>query len=84
MLGVEAMAERMGHDVVGHHPTMPGAGEAAQAFVATRCLKDSLHEPIMTILWCVGKTFSSAGRFSPTRRVSGASHTRAPGGWSLG
>ena len=41
MLGVEAMAERMSHDVVGHHPLMPGMSKTAQAIVATRCLEDS-------------------------------------------
>jgi hypothetical protein len=43
MLRVEAMAERMRHDVVGHHPFMPSASKAAQAFIATRCLEHSLH-----------------------------------------
>jgi hypothetical protein len=45
MLGVEAVAERMGDHVVGHHPTMPGVGKTAQAVVATRRLEDSLHAP---------------------------------------
>jgi len=40
---VEAMAERMGHDVIGHHPLMPGVSKTAQAFIATRCLENSLH-----------------------------------------
>jgi len=39
------MAERMSHDIVGHHPIMLGASKTAQAFVATRCLEDSLHVP---------------------------------------
>src|SRR5262249_34816683 len=43
MLRVEAMTERMGHDVIGHHPLMPGVSKTAQAFIATRCLEDSLH-----------------------------------------
>jgi hypothetical protein len=29
MLGMEAVAERMGDHVVGHHPTMPGVGKTA-------------------------------------------------------
>jgi hypothetical protein len=29
MLGVEAVAERMGDHVIGHHPTMPGADKLA-------------------------------------------------------
>src|SRR6266567_6821079 len=53
MPGVEAMAERMGHNVVGHHPLMPGVSKSAQAVVATRCLEDSLHVPMMTILSCI-------------------------------
>jgi hypothetical protein len=43
MLAVEAVAERMGDHVVGHHPTMPGASKTSQAIVATRCFEDSLH-----------------------------------------
>ena len=43
MFGVEAVAERMGDLVVGHHPTMPGVCKTAQAVVATRRLEDSLH-----------------------------------------
>jgi hypothetical protein len=50
MLGVEAMTERMADDVVGHHPTMPGVGKAAQAVVATRRFEDSLHASMMTIV----------------------------------
>jgi hypothetical protein len=61
MLGVEAMAERMGHNVVGHHPLMPGASKTTQAVVATRCLEDSLHIPMMTILSCLCKTLTPAG-----------------------
>src|SRR5437667_564956 len=37
MLGVEAVAERMGDNLVGHHPTMPSVGKTAQAVVTTRC-----------------------------------------------
>ena len=55
------MAERMGHDVVGHHPLMPGVSETAQTFVATRCLEDSLHAPIMTIVSCLCKTLTPGG-----------------------
>src|SRR5271155_1656059 len=50
MLGVEAVAERMGDYVVGHHPTVPGAGKTAKAFVPPRRLEDSLHASMMTIL----------------------------------
>src|SRR5271163_4024701 len=50
MLGVEAVAERMGDHVVGHHPTVPGVGKTAQAVDATRRLEDSLHASMMTIL----------------------------------
>ena len=57
MLGVEAVAERMGDHVVGHHPTMPGVGKTAQAVVATR-LEDSLHASMMTILLCLCKTMA--------------------------
>lgn len=55
------MAERMGHDVVGYHPIMPGVSKTAQSFVATRCVEDSLHSPMMTILWCLCKTLTQAG-----------------------
>jgi hypothetical protein len=50
MLGVEAVAEGMADHVVGHHPTMPGVGKAAQAIIATRCFGDSLHASMMTIV----------------------------------
>ena len=50
MLGVDAVAERMADHVIGQHPSMPGVGETAQAVVATRRLKDSLHPFMMTIV----------------------------------
>jgi hypothetical protein len=53
MLGVEAVAERMADHVVGHHPTMPGAGKTAQTVHSTRGLEDSLHASIMTIVPCL-------------------------------
>jgi hypothetical protein len=56
MLRMEAMAERMGHDVVGHHPFMPGVSKTSQAVPATRCLEDRLHVPMMTILSWLCKT----------------------------
>src|SRR5258708_35136641 len=56
MLGVEAVAEGMADHVVGHHPTMPGVGKAAQAVVATRRIEDSLPASIMTIVPCLCKT----------------------------
>ena len=56
VLGVEAMAERMGHEVVGHHPLMPGVSKTAQAVVAAGCLEDSLHVPMMTILSRIRKS----------------------------
>src|SRR5271170_3824182 len=49
MLGVEAVAEGMADQVVGHHPTMPGFGKAAQAVVSTRRFEDSLHGSMMAI-----------------------------------
>src|SRR5271155_2752196 len=68
MLGVEAVAERMGDHVVGHHSTMPGVGKTAQAVVTTRRLEDSLHASIMTILPCLSQLETGgqrAGRFHP-------------------
>jgi hypothetical protein len=47
---MEAMTERMGYHVVGHHSPMPGAGKIAQALVATCRLEDSLHASIITIV----------------------------------
>ena len=49
-VGVEAVAERMGEYVVGHHPAVPGVGKTAQAVDATRRLEDSSHIAMMTIL----------------------------------
>jgi hypothetical protein len=48
MLGVEAVAECMADNVIGHHPTMPGVGQTAQAVCATCCLEDRLHDTMMT------------------------------------
>ena len=57
MPGMQAMAKRMGHNVVGHHPIMPGGSKAAQAFAATRCLEDGVcMYPMMTILSFLCKT----------------------------
>jgi hypothetical protein len=65
MPGVEAVAERMGDHVVGHHPAMPGLGEAAQTVAATCRLEDRLHAsilhaPMMTTLPCPCKTMVPA------------------------
>jgi len=60
MLGVKTMAERMGHHLIGHNPLMPGGRKTPQAVVATRCLEDSLHVPIMTILLSLFKTLTPA------------------------
>jgi hypothetical protein len=60
MLGVEAVAEGMSDYVIGHHPTMPSVGKAAQAIFATRCLKDCLHASMMTIVPCQGNTLGPA------------------------
>jgi hypothetical protein len=48
----------MGHDVVRHHALMPGVSKTAQAVGAARCLEDSLHVPMMTILSCIRKTLT--------------------------
>jgi hypothetical protein len=39
---------------------VPGAGKTAQAVVATRCLEDSLHTSIMTIVPSLCKTIAAA------------------------
>jgi len=65
MLRVEAMAERMRYDVVRHHPLMPGVSQTAQAFVVARCLEDSLHVPMMTILSCLRKPVMPVGSRRP-------------------
>ena len=65
MPGVEAMAERLADDVVGHHPPMPGVSKTVQAVHATRCLEDSLHVFMMTILSWLCKTH--AGGFTGLR-----------------
>jgi hypothetical protein len=82
MLRVEAVAERMGDHIIGHHPTMPGFGKTAQAVVATRRLEDSLHTSMMTILPCLRKTMaaaSSAGRRRPTGTAKYGSRLVAKG-----
>jgi hypothetical protein len=57
---MEAVAERMGYHVVGHHPPMPGAGKIAQALVATCRLEDGLHASMMTIVLYSCKTVATA------------------------
>ena len=69
MLGMEAMAKRMGDNLVGHHSTMPGVGKAAQAVVTTRCLKESLHVLIMTIPPSLCKTQKRSGTPNRGRTV---------------
>ena len=56
MLGMETVAERMADYFVGHNPTMPGSGKAAQAVDAARCLEDSEHASMMTSVPRPGKT----------------------------
>ena len=60
MLGMETVAERMADYFVGHHPTMPGSGQAAQAVDAARCLEDGAHAPMMTSVPRPGKTTAAA------------------------
>jgi hypothetical protein len=55
---VKAVAERMGHHLVGHHRTMPGVSKPAQAVVATRRLEDGLHSFMMAILPSLCKTMA--------------------------
>ncbi len=50
MLGVKAMAERMGYHVVSHHPMVPGVSKTAQAIDAPGRLENSFHTVMMTIL----------------------------------
>jgi len=52
VLGVESVAERMTDHVVGHHPTMPCAGETLQSLVATCRIEDTLHRSMMTAVAC--------------------------------
>jgi hypothetical protein len=47
MLRMVTVTERVGNHFVGHHPTMPGLGETAQAFVATCCFENGLHFTMM-------------------------------------
>jgi hypothetical protein len=60
MLRVEAVAERMTDNVVGHHPTMPGVGKTAQAVASTCRIKDSSHDSIMTIVPSLCKGIAAA------------------------
>jgi hypothetical protein len=43
MLGMEAVAERVADDFVGHHPTMPALGKTPHAVHSTRRFEDALH-----------------------------------------
>jgi len=62
MLGVEA--ERMADHVVGHHPTMLGAGKTKHAVDSNSRLEDRLHPCIMTIVLRLCKTMAAV-EFSP-------------------
>jgi hypothetical protein len=44
------VAEGMGDHLVGHNPTMPSLGKAAQAPIPARRLEDTLHASMITIL----------------------------------
>jgi len=48
MLGMEAVAERMSDNLVGHDPAMPGVGQSAQTFVTTRCFEYGLQVAMLT------------------------------------
>ena len=48
MLGVEAVAEGMADELVGHHPGVPRLGQTQQSFVAAGCLVHAGHDAIMT------------------------------------
>jgi hypothetical protein len=50
VLRVEAVAERMGDDLVGHDPMMPCVGETAKTVATTCCLEDSLHSSMIASL----------------------------------
>src|SRR5580704_1397182 len=55
MPGVEAVAERMGDNIVSHNPTVPGVGKTTQAVDAAGCREHSLHIAIITILALLDK-----------------------------
>lgn len=59
MLGMEAVAERMADYLVSHHPAMPRACKTSQSFVTARCLENSLHGYMMTMVPGLGKTMAS-------------------------
>jgi hypothetical protein len=45
--GVESVAERMADHLIGHHPGMPGPGQAKQAHATARGFIHALHAPRM-------------------------------------
>jgi hypothetical protein len=47
VLRMESMTERVGDYLVGHHPGVPGPGQAEQARTAARGLIYALHAPRM-------------------------------------
>jgi hypothetical protein len=73
MLWVKAVAERMADYVVGHHPTMPSAGKAAQAVASTRRLEHSLHASIMTIVPCLCKAIAAASSAEVSKQLNALS-----------
>src|SRR5215831_12951784 len=49
VLRMEPVAERVADYLVGHHPAVPGFGEAVQALAATRGFVHALHSPTMNL-----------------------------------
>src|ERR1039457_68782 len=83
MLGVEAVAGRVGPHAVGHHPTRRGVGKTAQAVVATRRLEDSSHASVMTILPCLCKRMAPATSAGQPRQLPDAPSSRTWATWAL-
>jgi hypothetical protein len=50
MLWVEAMAERVGHDLVRHYPLVPSGSKTSQTIATTRCLIDRLHAFLIMVI----------------------------------
>jgi hypothetical protein len=45
VIGVKAVAERVAHQLISHHPGVPSVGQAKQALMTTGGLVDRLHAP---------------------------------------
>jgi hypothetical protein len=76
MIGSEAVAERMGDDLIGHHPAMPCLGKTPYSVVTSNCLENGLHK--------LGRRFGDELNRSSFGRPSSQLTNVSPPGMNVG